>query len=535
MWYIEDAVFGNPFPRRPHACRQKAGCILAVKTYVTSMPDQAGAFLRASEAIARAGGNIVRVSYNKAVDLHTLFIDVDAPPQKHAEIEAALGRIGYLRHGFAETRVIVVEIVMPDRSGAILPVLEILNRYEINISYMNSSSDGTPFQKFKMGLLIENPPQIRELLGDISRVYPINIVDYDDARPDRTLDNTVFYIRFANEMQKLLDLGPETTMEFISESNRIAQTLQDAGENPDKVFEYVRRFAAFISRHRGENFHAGTTRLPLGGSAALTCIEPPCGSNIYVLESGGTLTLIDTGYAVYAEEMARLLRRLFPAWDTAPKQVCITHADVDHCGLLSLLCGKGAAILLNRKSADSLRRQRAGEPDSREGNNTLGYAYSRLSRIISGYRPPDPACFEIIDSGTPVNHAHLLPIGAFDAGALHFEVLEGSGGHLEGEMVLVCRKQGLIFTGDILVNISGFSPELAQFNSLAPYLMRSVNVDSQKASAMRRETTSLIERLDEENGRPTVVCGGHGPLSVLRGTGKGEILVNLEQTPQTLL
>lgn len=48
------------------------------KTYVTKMPDKAGAFLLSSKIIAAAGGNIVRVNYNKAVDLHTLFIEVSA-------------------------------------------------------------------------------------------------------------------------------------------------------------------------------------------------------------------------------------------------------------------------------------------------------------------------------------------------------------------------------------------------------------------------------------------------------------------------
>ena len=47
------------------------------KTYVTTMPDQAGAFLRASRVIAGLGLNITRVSYNKAIDTHTLFIEVE--------------------------------------------------------------------------------------------------------------------------------------------------------------------------------------------------------------------------------------------------------------------------------------------------------------------------------------------------------------------------------------------------------------------------------------------------------------------------
>ena len=45
------------------------------KTYITKMPDKAGAFLKASQIISNFGGNIVRVNYNKAIDLHTLFIE----------------------------------------------------------------------------------------------------------------------------------------------------------------------------------------------------------------------------------------------------------------------------------------------------------------------------------------------------------------------------------------------------------------------------------------------------------------------------
>ena len=47
------------------------------KTYVTTMPDHIGAFLKASRCFAQLGVNITRVSYNKAVDSHTLFIDAE--------------------------------------------------------------------------------------------------------------------------------------------------------------------------------------------------------------------------------------------------------------------------------------------------------------------------------------------------------------------------------------------------------------------------------------------------------------------------
>ena len=44
------------------------------KTYVTTMPDHVGAFLEASRCFASLGLNITRVSYNKAVDMHTLLL-----------------------------------------------------------------------------------------------------------------------------------------------------------------------------------------------------------------------------------------------------------------------------------------------------------------------------------------------------------------------------------------------------------------------------------------------------------------------------
>ncbi|HEX2952687.1 MAG TPA: MBL fold metallo-hydrolase, partial [Bacillota bacterium] len=96
-----------------------------------------------------------------------------------------------------------------------------------------------------------------------------------------------------------------------------------------------------------------------------------------------------------------------------------------------------------------------------------------------------------------------------------FEIYEGSGGHLDGEMIYICRDYGIIFTGDNLVNIRGFSPERAEFNSLAPYLMRSVNVNSDKATAIRKGILEIIEALQSNNAKPCIICGGHGPLSIL--------------------
>ena len=42
----------------------------------------------------------------------------------------------------------------------------------------------------------------------------------------------------------------------------------------------------------------------------------------------------DTGYACYRDEMLKLIRQLVPEFHGIKKTALITHADVDHCGLL---------------------------------------------------------------------------------------------------------------------------------------------------------------------------------------------------------
>ena len=89
------------------------------RTYITQMPDKAGAFLAASRAICENGGNIVRVNYNKAVDIHTLFIEVSADEGQHAEIARELTALGYLPEEPSERQVILIVLTLPDKPGAV--------------------------------------------------------------------------------------------------------------------------------------------------------------------------------------------------------------------------------------------------------------------------------------------------------------------------------------------------------------------------------------------------------------------------------
>ena len=91
------------------------------KTYITNMPNHIGAFLQASRCFARLGVNIVRVSYNKAVDSHTLFIDAEGTPEQLKQADEELTAIGYLQQDSIEKQILLLEFTLRDVPGGPAP------------------------------------------------------------------------------------------------------------------------------------------------------------------------------------------------------------------------------------------------------------------------------------------------------------------------------------------------------------------------------------------------------------------------------
>ena len=471
-----------------------------IKTYMTTMEDKSGAFLHASRIILRYGGNITRVNYNKAIDAHVLFVDVSADEEAHALIRRDLADGGFLE-GASTSRIVLAEFELIDRPGSVLPVLEILNKRRINIAYISSQENGSGKQFFKMGLHIENPDDIKNLLEQLSQLCPVRILQYDAG--EKHLDNTVFYITFASEISRLLNLTQDDTNDFLNNANLIMQQLDDVNEPPTKTFEYISQFAKFVAQHDVTEESCRITHHTLTGRVRLTVIEPPCGSNINILEDSetGDLLMIDSGFECYKKNTLRLIRLLIPDFDTRRKTMFLTHADVDHIGLST----EFDRILLSRRSYVCFEDESAGRPNYREVNR-LTLPYCRLSKIITGYHPPRLDQLHVIDTLPCDDTQPLSLIGHVDFADLHFDAWQGNGGHLPGETVLIDEKNRVAVTGDDYVNIHAYTPAQAAFNRLAPYLMTSVNEDSVKAKAI------LCELFSRLNGKGYIVIPGHGAV-----------------------
>jgi len=281
--------------------------------------------------------------------------------------------------------------------------------------------------------------------------------------------------------------------------NLAMQTLDEHGLSPYRTFDSIGKFAELLGASRGEAFVPRISTHKVTDQTEIILIEPPCGSNTILLRSNGQLLFIDSGYACYREEMLRVFRRLVPDFDHMHKRILVTHADVDHCGLLPLF----DEIICSPRTAHCLRQEHAGLDGYRE-QNPLHKPYINICKALTSYRAAAPEKLTTPWPETGELHAPLTPIGTFRFGEMHFEVYEGKGGHLPGEIVLIDYDHHLAFTGDIYVNTHGLTPQQAEYNRYAPILMTSVDTDPGLCAEERK---AILQRLGVGRWQ---IFGAHG-------------------------
>ena len=482
----------------------KSGCAnqwldLMKKTYVTTMPDHVGAFLKASECFASLGVNITRVSYNKAVDSHTLFIDVEGDEAQLDKADVELRKIGYLQSNRGERSVVLLEFTLRDVPGGVTEPLRLIDRYKLNISYLSSQENGSELQSFKMGLFVDSEQKLRDFLREVHEICPVRVLDYNHS--ERVFDNSIFYQSFVSGLMKRADLPEESRDSLLVNSNIIMQMLDERGLSPFKTFESISRFAELLSKCRNAAFSPRVTRHNIADGTEIILIEPPCGSNTAILRSRGETLFIDCGYALYRDEMTSLIRSLVPDFDRVRKRVFVTHADVDHCGLLSIF----DEVLATRKTRECLELEHRGENGFRE-QNPLHRPYISICKALTRYSPPEPSRIRALWGASDGQTAPLEQVGFMDCGEMHFEVYQGKGGHLPGEAVLIDYGHNVAFTGDVYVNIHGMTREQAEYNNYAPVLMTSVDTDP---ALCAEERTAILQRLGAGEWK---LFGAHGMM-----------------------
>jgi len=469
------------------------------KTYVTSMPNHIGAFLKASRCFSALGVNITRVSYNKAVDSHTLFIDAEGTEEQLAKADVELEKIGYLQNNKEKSSVVLLEFCVKDEPGSVTDILTLIDAFQFNISYISSQENGSEYQYFKMGLYVEDPDAVSAFLLEAEKLCHVRVIEYN--RSEKVYDNSIFYNAYVMELSQMMGLSEAVKQELMVQVNLAMQTLDEQGLSPYRTFDSISKFAELLAESKGDGFLPRVSEHKISDETTITLIEPPCGSNTAIIKSRGKYLFIDSGYACYQEEMLPLIRRIVPEFDDIRKTVLITHADLDHCGLLPLF----DHVIASPKSADCLTKEYQGKTGYRE-ENPLHRPYINICKMLTAYKPTDPTKFKIPWEEKAELTEPLTQIGFFDFEELHFEVYEGKGGHLPGEIVLIDYGRKIAFTGDVFINLKGLIPKQAQYNQYAPILMTSVDTEPKLCAEERK---AILQRLGVGSWR---IFGSHGYL-----------------------
>ena len=461
------------------------------------MPNHIGAFLKASKCFSALGINITRVSYNKAVDSHTLFIDAEGTEEQLRLADAELEKIGYLQSETGKTSVVLLEFCLKDEPGSVMNVLELIGAFNFNISYISSQENGTDHQLFKMGLYVEDIDKISEFLTEAEALCRVRVIDYNSS--EKVYDNSIFYNTYVLGLSKAVGLPEESSRELLVHVNLAMQTLDEQGLSPYRTFDSISKFAELLGASKGSSFSPRISNHRISDSTEIILIEPPCGSNTIIIKSCDKVLFVDSGYACYKDEMLKIIREIVPDFDTVEKTVLVTHADVDHCGLLSLF----DKVIASHKTVRCLKNEYEGRDGYRE-ENPLHKPYINICKRLTSYEPVDPAKLSPMWNDTDDLTAPLTQIGFFDFGELRFEVYEGRGGHLAGEIVLIEYSKHIALTGDVYINVHGLTREQAEYNQYAPILMTSVDTDPKLCAEERR---AVMQRLGAGKWQ---IFGAHG-------------------------
>ena len=482
-------------------------------SFIARVPNHPGALHNAARVVMREKANINRIQFDQRIDPYIVFFEISCPEEAYGRIEEGLAGMGYLQDTLRPLNVLKFYIFLPHEPGALFEFLNTTTRYHANISYIDFDDRGRHPDRLTVTVSLEETSTAEALLDALKSRYRIEILEYDTT--GKKLDDTVFYIRFAQEIREIIGESEDPFLfSFLGDINHAVQELMNLGQDPKKIFDSFLATGRTLTRTAGEGFYADIQAIPLGPEITLTCIQPPAGGNVYLIDSPGGCTMVDTGYGIYSKDIGAIIRASVRGGKDAIGQIVVTHADADHCGA----GGEFSVPAAMHPGTLAIIRAANRAYGSRSEASVLEEIYTTMINLFSQFNPPRE--FRLFDSRTGISRAGFPVLSTIDVGGYRFEVLEGLGGHMHGQIYLFCKELGVLFTADTVINFGHLSQKRAEYNTLAVILVTSVNVDSEVS---RVERQSLIGLARETTGSfaggrtRCLVCCGHGPVSVLEG------------------
>lgn len=479
---------------------------------MTRVPDEPGTLHRLAGIIKQYKGNIVRINYDRQIDPNMVFFEVEASGPAFRRIRDELEATGYLQTALHHPRFLKFSVRLPHETGALFEFLNYTTTAHANIAYIDFDEKGSHPDSVTVSLNVDEAEIADELLNQIKSRYHLDILEFDSTGDN--LDNTVFYLRFAQQLRDLIgEAEEEFVLLFLHDINHIVQELNARGRDPREVFKAIMETGKTLNRTLGDGFYADIQMFQISESVSLSCYQLPGGGNVFLMRNGSECVMIDTGYGIYHEDVMRMISSVRFSSKDQITRIIVTHGDADHCGAGGFF---EIPALMHHGTLEVIREANRAY-GSRSEHSVLEEVYTTMIGLFSRCTPP--ASIELFGTDY-LGFRDIFPIvERFEIGGISFEVLESLGGHVYGQIFIYSPSHGILFTSDSLINFDSLTQERKDYSSLADFLVTSVNVDSDLAREERKALLRIAADTSEtpvgERGR-CLVCGGHGAVSVLR-------------------
>ncbi|MBP2133339.1 glyoxylase-like metal-dependent hydrolase (beta-lactamase superfamily II)/uncharacterized protein with ACT and thioredoxin-like domain [Methanomicrobium sp. W14] len=492
-------------------------------SFVAYIPNRPGALNLASGIITELNGNINRIHYDRQIDSQTAFFEVTCSEEAYEKIKERLSSIGFLRNSLKSLPFLKFSVNLPNRAGALAEFLDIASDAGAYIGSIDFDDTGSFPETVFVSMNLEEKHRADELLDSLKNHYKIDIIEYDTT--GTSLDKTVFYVMFAKKLRRYIGNDDDDFLiNFLKDINHTVQELTKRGDNPDEVFENYILCGDFLNKTTGAGFYADVQEIEITPDMTLFCFQLPGGGSIFVFDYPGETVMIDTGYGIYSDDARKMFSYYGLDIDKKLKFMIVTHGDADHCG------AGGAYNVPAYMHPTTLEIIKCGNRawGSRNENSILEKVYTKMIALFSRWNPPSEENTRLLPENSQENETGFPVLAKIPIGGLEFEVLLSRGGHQAGQLIIFCPKAGLLFTADTLMNFSSFSDDRRRYNSIADFLVTSVNVDSELAREERKKVLVMALGYEERTGKKCLICGGHGTVSVLDEDKKLKTYGNVE-------
>jgi len=484
--------------------------VLSKISFAAKIPNEPGALHRVAEVITRHNGNISRIHYDNQIDPQMVFFEVSCDENDFEKMHEELREMGYLRSTLPEFSFLKLNVQLPHRPGALHEFLNFTTKAAANIMSIDFNERGSHPDRVTVSLSLEETGVVDELLHDLKSRYPLEVTEYDTTGD--YLDDTVFYVRFAHKIRPFLEEDESFLFSFLNEINHTVQELSNVGRDPKEVFDRVYDIGVTLNTTRGSGFYADVQEFEITQDLTMYCFQLPGGGNIFLFDAPEGIFMADTGYGIYQSDAARMFRAYGLDLPARLNMILTTHGDADHCGAGGFY---NVPVIMHPGTLEIIRCENRAY-GSKSEDWMPEKLYTTMIALFSHWNPPKEENIRLLPPSTGEMRGIFPVLSRISVGGVWFEILESPGGHQYGQLFLFAPDTGLLFTADSLINFASLTDERRNYNSIADFLITSVNVDSELARKERKALLALVEDWEAETGRKCLICCGHGAVSVIR-------------------